>query len=66
MIEKLGHNRWPFAGDDLLGFKENFSANNRLVKRLDVFREPLALDKASIERVGQQTVDKTLVGFLIA
>lgn len=66
MVEKLGHNGWPFAGDDLLGLEENFPADDGLMDRLDVFREPLAFDKAGIKRIGQQAVDKTLVGFFVS
>lgn len=66
MIEKLGHNGWPLAGDGLLGLEENFPADDRLVDRLDIFRKPLAFDKAGIERVCQKPVNETLGGLLVS
>ena len=56
----------PLAGDDFLSLKENLPANDGFMDRLDIFREPFAFDKASIERIGKQAVDETFGGFLIS
>lgn len=51
MIALFGHDGRALPGDDFLSLKENFPGNDGFVDRLDVFREPLAFDEASIERI---------------
>ena len=36
------------------------------MESLDVFRKPFTFDKTGIKRIGQQSVDKTLVGFFVS